>query len=296
LAPLSGDDDLLLLPSVAAPPASATAQRPTSALLLGGSFALNVGDDAGSDRATTAAVVRPWGAARDGAATAPPAVTALPGRAAGAPLTAAATEQNRSGHAAPLRCPVAAASSRVPATESDSSGGGEAALAAGAAWGEALYGEYRGHARLAAQFVVASQALQGLAQAAGELTPRGLAAGPDLGAWASCVAATGAQLVVMGLCSAVLLWAQPHRARRNLDAETVPTVLQAGICAPIALLAARRWPPNATIAAWLDAALGASALLQPVLGILLALYEAASEVDFATVTAVLRARRAAGSR
>jgi hypothetical protein len=175
-------------------------------------------------------------------------------------------------------------------------GSGEAALAAGAAWGEALYGEYRGHARLAAQFVVASQALQGLAQAAGELTPRGLAAGPDLGAWASCVAATGAQLVVMGLCSAVLLWAQPHRARRNLDAETVPTVLQAGICAPIALLAARRWPPNATIAAWLDAALSASALLQPVLGILLALYEAASEVDFATVTAVLRARRAAGSQ
>jgi hypothetical protein len=237
--------------------------------------------DAQSDRATTAAIVRPWGASSGGAVTMPPAHASLPSGSAAA--------------VTPLRRPVAVASSTVAATsEPNRSGGGEAALAAGAAWGEALYGEYRGHARLAAQFVVASQALQGLAQAAGELTPRGLAAGPDLGAWASCVAATGAQLVVMGLCSAVLLWAQPHRARRNLDAETVPTVLQAGICAPIALLAARRWPPNATIAAWLDAALGASALLQPVLGVLLALYEAASEVDFATVAAVLRARRTAG--
>jgi hypothetical protein len=280
--PLEVNGSSLLLPALVAQPESvrpaAAAQRPPSALLLGGDFALNVGGEGESGRATTAAAVRPWGVSR-GIATVRPADASLQSGSAAA--------------VTPLRRPVlplAAAATNRP----NPCGSGQAALAAGAAWGEALYGEYRGHARLAAQFVVASQALQGLAQAAGELTPRGLVAGPDLGAWASCVAATVAQLVVMGLCSAVLLWAQPHRARRNLDAETVPTVLQAGICAPIALLAARHWPPTATIAAWLDAALGASALLQPVLGVLLALHEAASEVDFATVAAVLRARRAAG--
>jgi hypothetical protein len=162
-----------------------------------------------------------------------------------------------------------------------------AADACGVAWREALYGEYRGHARLVAQFVVASQALQGLAQAAGELVPRG---GPDA-AWWSCVAASASQLVVMALCAVLLLWTQPHRARQNFDAEMLPTGLQAGICAPIALLAARRWAPNATIVALLDAALDASAMLQPLIGVVLAVYEAVcSSMDFTTVSAAFRLR------
>jgi hypothetical protein len=156
--------------------------------------------------------------------------------------------------------------------------------AAGVAWREALYSEYRGHARFAAQFVVASQALQGLAQAAGELVPRGV---PDA-AWWSCVTAATAQLVVMSFCALILSWMRPQRSRRNYDVEVLPTVLQAGICAPVVLLAARRWTPNATIAAGVDAALDASALLQPVLGVGLAVSEAAAEVDFGTVAAFLR--------
>jgi hypothetical protein len=161
-----------------------------------------------------------------------------------------------------------------------------AADACGVAWREALYGEYRGHARLVGQFVVASQALQGLAQAAGELVPRD---DPDA-AWWSCVAASASQLVVMALCTVLLLWTQPHRTRQNFDAEMLPTGLQAGICAPIALLAVRRWAPNATIAALLDAALAASAMLQPLIGVALAVYEAASSMDLAAVGAAFRLR------
>jgi hypothetical protein len=161
-----------------------------------------------------------------------------------------------------------------------------AADACGVAWREALYGEYRGHARLVAQFVVASQALQGLAEAAGELVPRDH---PD-SAWWSCVAASASQLVVMTLCTVLLLWTQPHRTRQNFDAEMLPTGLQAGICAPIALLAARRWVPNATIVALLDAALDASAMLQPLIGVALAVYEAASSVDVAAFSAAFRLR------
>jgi hypothetical protein len=161
-----------------------------------------------------------------------------------------------------------------------------AADACGLAWREALYGEYRGHARLVGQFVVASQALQGLAEAAGELVPRDH---PD-SAWWSCVAASASQLVAMSLCTVLLLWTQPHRTRQNFDAEMLPTGLQAGICAPIALLAARRWVPNATIVALLDAALDASAMLQPLIGVALAVYETASSMDLAAVNAAFRLR------
>jgi hypothetical protein len=161
------------------------------------------------------------------------------------------------------------------------------ANACGVAWREALYGEYRGHARLVAQFVVASQALQGLAQAAGELVPRDV---PD-SAWWSCVASSASQLFVMALCTAVLLWTQPHRTRQNFDAEILPTALQAGICAPVFVLAVRRWTPNRVIVAGLEIALDFSAMLQPAMGISLALYETASELDITAVIAALRAKR-----
>jgi hypothetical protein len=161
------------------------------------------------------------------------------------------------------------------------------ANACGVAWREALYGEYRGHARLVAQFVVASQALQGLAQAAGELVPRDV---PD-SAWWSCVAASASQLFVMMLCTVVLLWTQPHRTRQNFDAVILLTALQAGICAPVALLAARRWTPNATVVAGLDAALDVSAVLQPAVGVLLAVYEAASDAELGRFVAAVHTQR-----
>jgi hypothetical protein len=159
--------------------------------------------------------------------------------------------------------------------------------ACGVAWREALYGEYRGHARLVAQFVVASQALQGLAQAAGELVPRDV---PD-SAWWSCVASSASQLFMMALCTVVLLWTQPHRTRQNFDAEILPTALQAGICVPVLLLAARRWTPNETIVAGLDAVLDASAMLQPVVGVLFAVYDAASDAELGRVIAAAHTHR-----
>jgi hypothetical protein len=174
-----------------------------------------------------------------------------------------------------------------PAPAATAEGAAFVRPAATVAWREALYSEYRGHARFAAQFVVASQALQGLAQAAGELIPRDI---PDA-AWWSCVTAATAQLVVMSFCALVLSWMRPQRSRRNYDVEVLPTVLQAGICAPVVLLAARRWTPNATIVAGVDKALDASALLQPVLGVGLAISEAAAEVDFDTVAAFLHGTR-----
>jgi hypothetical protein len=173
------------------------------------------------------------------------------------------------------------------ATRSGRMWGRAVADACGVAWREALYGEYRGHARLVAQFVVASQALQGLAQAAGELVPRDV---PD-SAWWSCVASSASQLFVMALCTAVLLWTQPHRTRQNFDAEILPTALQAGICAPVFVLAVRRWTPNRVIVAGLEIALDFSAMLQPAMGISLALYETASELDITAVIAALRAKR-----
>jgi hypothetical protein len=139
-----------------------------------------------------------------------------------------------------------------------------------------------------AQFVVASQALQGLAQAAGELVPRDV---PD-SAWWSCVASSTSQLFMMALCTVVLLWTQPHRTRQNFDAEILPTALQAGICVPVMLMAARRWTPNETIVALLEVALGWSAMLQPAVGVVLAVYEAASRVGVNVV--VLKTFRCTG--
>jgi hypothetical protein len=74
----------------------------------------------------------------------------------------------------------------------------------------------------------------------------------------------------------------------------IPTALQAGICVPVALLAARRHSVNATIAAGLQAALDASAMLQPMLSIGLALYDATSKADLEPIVALIRARRAQG--
>jgi hypothetical protein len=142
-----------------------------------------------------------------------------------------------------------------------------------AAAGEALYGDYRGGGYgygylLVAQFVTASQALQGVAQAAGEFVERG--GGGDGGAWASCTVAAWTQLAAMSLCTAVLVWTRPHRVRRNYYAELLPTAVQTGLCAAVAILATRRWAPNATIAAWLGAAVDVTSMLQPVLSICLA--------------------------
>jgi hypothetical protein len=149
----------------------------------------------------------------------------------------------------------------------DPYGPSRATTALGAA-GEALYGDYRGggygygYVYLAvAQFVTASQALQGVAQASGEFVD---------GAWASCTVAAWTQLAVMTLCTAVLLWTRPHRVRRNYYAELLPTAVQTGLCAAVAILATRRWAPNATIAAWLGAAVDVTSMLQPVLSICLA--------------------------
>jgi hypothetical protein len=98
---------------------------------------------------------------------------------------------------------------------------------------EALDGEYRGHARLVAQFVMASQALQGLAQSVCELAPRDV---PN-SAWWSCVASNASQLCVMSAPRSCC-------GCQNVDAEIPPTALHAGICAPVALLAARRFGRN----------------------------------------------------
>jgi hypothetical protein len=128
---------------------------------------------------------------------------------------------------------------------------------------EALYGDFVGGYGLlvAAQSITASQALQGVAQAAGEFGSPGRS---------SCATAALAQLVVMTGCLAVLLWARPHRVRHNYYAELLPTALQTGLCAAIVVLAARRGDVNATIATWLGVALDVSGLIQPVLSIVLA--------------------------
>jgi hypothetical protein len=133
--------------------------------------------------------------------------------------------------------------------------------------GDALYGDYVGGSGFlaAAQFITASQALQGVAQAAGEFGPPGSE---------SCMVAAWAQLAVMTICTAVLLWTRPHRVRRNYYAELLPTAAQTGLCAAVAILAARRSSPNATIAAWLGVALEVTCMLQPALAVSLALFDA----------------------
>jgi hypothetical protein len=161
----------------------------------------------------------------------------------------------------------------------DAHGASQATTTALRAAGEALYGDYRGggygYGYLAvAQFVTASQALQGVAQAAGEFVERG--GGGDGGAWASCTVAAWTQLAVMTLCTAVLLSTRPHRVRRNYYAELLPTAVQTGLCAAVAILATRRWAPNATIVAWLGAAVDVTSMLQPVLSICLAGVDALS--------------------
>jgi hypothetical protein len=127
---------------------------------------------------------------------------------------------------------------------------------------EARYGDFVGGYGLfaAAQLVTASQALQGVAQAAGEFGPPGRS---------SCTTAALAQLAVMVAYTALLQWARPQRVRRNYYAELLPTALQTGLCAAVVILAARRGDVNAIIAAWLGVALDVSGLIQPVLSIAL---------------------------
>jgi Ni,Fe-hydrogenase I cytochrome b subunit len=138
---------------------------------------------------------------------------------------------------------------------------------------------------------VGSQALQGLAQAVGEFAPSTLedGGGADLGAKQSCIVTTTALLIFLLLVTVMLLWTQPHSTRRNFHAEMIPTALQAGICVSVALLAARRHSINETIAAGLQAALDASALLQPLLSVGLALYDATSNVGISFIIALIRA-------
>jgi hypothetical protein len=143
------------------------------------------------------------------------------------------------------------------------------------AWREALYNEYCGWALAAAEFVVASQALQGVAQAAGEFVARDAdGSGPGSTAWVSCIAATSAQTVAMALCTGVCLFARPHVRRRNWVAELLPSAAQTGLCLMTLIMAARRGAPNATIVAALEAALEVTGLMQPGLAVALALVDA----------------------
>jgi hypothetical protein len=133
---------------------------------------------------------------------------------------------------------------------------------------ETMYDGYRGggYAMLTvAQFLVASQALQGVAQAAGELVDD---------ARTSCIVAACAQLTTMALCAAVLQWTQPHRVRRNYYAEFIPAAIQVGLCASSVVLAARRWTVNASIAAGLGAAVEFTCMLQPLLSVATVLFDA----------------------
>jgi hypothetical protein len=131
--------------------------------------------------------------------------------------------------------------------------------------GETLYRDYRGggYAMLAvAHFVIASQALQGVAQAAGEFV-----SGADAdGARASCTAAASTQLFLMVGITAVLQWAHPHRAHRNYYAELVPTAMQAPLCVLVVLLAARRSTSDFNTAR-VAIAVEIAAMLQPALSI-----------------------------
>jgi hypothetical protein len=140
--------------------------------------------------------------------------------------------------------------------------------------GETLYGDFCGgwYAMLAvAHFVVASQALQGVAQAAGELV-----SGEDAVevARASCIAAASAQLLVMTGVMTVLQAARPHRMNRNYYAELLPTAMQAGLCVLVVLLAGRRSTSDTSNTAQVATAVEVTSMLQPVLSIALALLDA----------------------
>jgi hypothetical protein len=140
-----------------------------------------------------------------------------------------------------------------------------------------LYGDYRGGrgypTLVVAQFVAASQALQGVAQTAGEFASRD----GDYGAHWSCVIAAWSQLAVLAICTGVLRWMRPQRSRSNYYAELLPTVTQLGLCVLVVVLAARHWAPNEIIAARVAVALDVSGMLQPVLSVLLSVIDATSE-------------------
>jgi hypothetical protein len=143
------------------------------------------------------------------------------------------------------------------------------------AWREALYNEYCGRALAAAEFVVASQALQGVAQAAGEFVARDAdGSGPGSSAWLSCIASSAAQTTAVALCTAVCLWARPQNSRRNWLAELLPSAVQTGLCVPVLVLAARRHAPTPSIVAALEWALEMTGFLQPAVAVVLALVDA----------------------
>jgi hypothetical protein len=139
--------------------------------------------------------------------------------------------------------------------------------------GETLYGDYRGlgsRMLAVAHLITASQALQGVAQAAGEFV-----SGTDANsARASCITAASAQLVVMAGVFAVLQATRPHRVLRNFYSELLPTAVQAGLCVLVVLLAARRSTSDTSNSAQVATAVDVTSMMQPVLSIALAIVDA----------------------
>jgi hypothetical protein len=140
--------------------------------------------------------------------------------------------------------------------------------------GETLYNDYcgGGYGMLAvAHFVIASQALQGVAQSAGEFV-RG--ADAAAAARASCTAAASAQLFLMVGVTAVLQTARPQRVHRNYYSELLPTITQVGLCVLVVLLAERRSTSDTSNTAQVATAVDVTSMLQPVMSIALTLLDA----------------------
>jgi hypothetical protein len=111
-----------------------------------------------------------------------------------------------------------------------------------------------------------------VAQAAGEFVARDSdGAGIGSAAWQSCVVAAGAQLGVTAACTAVCLYAPPHRTRRSWVGEMLPTVLQTALCVLVFVLAARRHAPTVLLQDGIDSALDISGFLQPAVAVVLVL-------------------------
>jgi hypothetical protein len=71
----------------------------------------------------------------------------------------------------------------------------------------------------------------------------------------------------MAACTAVCLWALPHRTRRSWVGEMLPTVLQTALCVLVFVLAARRHAPSVWLQAGIDTALDISGFLQPAVAV-----------------------------
>jgi hypothetical protein len=144
------------------------------------------------------------------------------------------------------------------------------ATAACSAAFDAAVAEYRPHVGYYSVLAIATQALQGVAQAAGAIIAAYSSGGTND---ATCTVAAWANVATLAAAAFFLVWLQPFTAVSAYRAEVLPTWMQLWASVPVALIASQNWGSSSfssstrAVLALADSVAAASSLLQIVVAV-----------------------------